>query len=84
MDTVQRDWMKALVTASLPMMKRAMPTLYTESYDFVVSLWGSKKFVDQRLPQLTEFYLEGALMGMGITDELQKEVMLKMLQEALK
>jgi hypothetical protein len=82
--TMQRDWVMAMTTSALPMIRRTMADQYAASYDFVVSLWGSKKFVDQQLNQITDFYIEGALMGQGITEEADLVVARQASKDALK
>lgn len=67
-DTVQREWLQAFLTVSVDVSFRKN-LMNTEQYllakNALIELWGSAQFLEERLPQIYELYVTGAMLAMA-------------------
>ncbi|NIZ41217.1 hypothetical protein PVA45_06840 [Entomospira entomophila] len=64
--SIQRDWLKALVTVRLELDNKKSLTSkseYQQMRSSLVKMWGSEQFVTQKMAQIKDFAIEGILLA---------------------
>ncbi|NIZ19554.1 hypothetical protein [Entomospira culicis] len=83
-NTMQRDWMIAMSTSGLPLIKKMMDNaMYEETYRYMASIWGSEQFMKQRNNEIIDFYIQGVAFGAGVTDEAELQILRDTMRTAL-